>query len=84
MKKIIIPTLFFCGALQAQQITPSVINASGNFTSILNTTLEWNVGESVISTMQASNGVSITNGQLQPAAIIVGIDENTISDHVNS
>ncbi len=82
MKKILIPALFFCGALQAQQITPTVINASGNFASILNTTLEWNVGESVISTMQASNGVSITNGQLQPVAIIVGIDENTISDVV--
>jgi hypothetical protein len=82
MKKLFFPLLFFCGALHAQQITPSVINATGSSAVLNNVTVEWNVGESIVSTMQASNGVSITNGQLQPAATTVGINENTIADVV--
>jgi len=57
--KIAVPFMLICSVSQAQQITPSVINATGNSAAILNTTIEWNVGESIISTMQASNGVWI-------------------------
>ena len=73
--KIAVPLVLICSVSQAQQITPSVINATGNSAAILNTTIEWNVGESVTSTMQASNGVSITSGQLQPFQTIVGVEE---------
>lgn len=80
MKKIIIPTLFFCGALHAQQITPSVVNATGGSAVIGNVTIEWNVGESVVAGLQAVDGISITNGQLQPADASVGIDEETMPE----
>ncbi len=75
MKKLIFPFLFLTLEICAQTISPSVINSTGNSAVILNTTVEWNVGECVVSTMQTSSGVSITSGQLQPFQTTVGVKE---------
>jgi hypothetical protein len=40
MKKLFFPLLFFCGALHAQQIAPSVINATGSSAVLNNVTVE--------------------------------------------
>lgn len=59
----------------AQTIQPSTINASGGNAVIAAVTIEWNVAESIVATMESSSGVSITSGQLQPAQQIIATDE---------
>ena len=68
-----------CGVF-SQSISPSVLNATGGSSLINSYTIEWNVGESIISTLQNANGVSITSGQLQPLPSIVSIEEIEVGE----
>jgi hypothetical protein len=54
--------LMCCVSVQAQNITPSVVNATGGSTTLSATTFEWNVGESIVSTFLSNSGGSITSG----------------------
>lgn len=76
MRRVLFLFILFCNAAHAQQITPDVVNATGGAAVIGTTVVEWNVGESIVASMQANNGVSITSGQLQPTEIITAIREN--------
>ena len=57
----------------AQSITPSVINSTGGTATVGNLIVDWNVGESMISTQ--TNGIIVTNGQLQPVDEIISVEE---------
>jgi len=57
----------------AQSITPSVINSTGGTAAAGNLIIDWNVGESMTTTQ--SNGVIVTNGQLQPTDQIISVEE---------
>jgi hypothetical protein len=59
--------------LRAQSVTPSVINSTGGTTTVGNLVVDWNVGESIITTQ--SNGFIVTNGQLQPVDGIISVEE---------
>jgi hypothetical protein len=63
--------------LRAQSVTPSVINSTGGTTTVGNLVVDWNVGESIITTQ--SNGFIITNGQLQPVDGIISVEELNFS-----
>jgi hypothetical protein len=72
-----ISTLFFVLSTDAsgQEITPTVVHASGGSSVVNEVTVEWNVGESVVATLQSTEGISITSGQLQPMVATSDIDE---------
>jgi hypothetical protein len=59
--------------LRAQSITPSIINSTGGTATFGNLVVDWNVGESIITTQ--SNGFIVTNGQLQPVDGIISVEE---------
>jgi len=76
-------TALMCYAsLQAQNITPSVVNATGGSTTLSATTFEWNVGESIVSTFLSNSGGSITSGQLQPLDVIISVEEKEYSQFI--
>jgi len=58
---------------KAQSITPAVINSTGGTGVAGNLIVDWNVGESMITTQ--SNGIIVTNGQLQPVDEIISVEE---------
>lgn len=68
--------LLNCSAF-AQTITPSVINSTGGTAITGNLIVDWNVGESMMTTQ--SNGIIVTNGQLQPIDVIISVEELTSS-----
>ena len=57
----------------AQSTTPSVVNSTGGTGTAGGYTIEWNVGESMITTQ--TNGFIVTNGQLQPIDGIISVQE---------
>jgi hypothetical protein len=57
----------------SQSITPSVINSTGGTAAVGNLIVDWNVGESIITTQ--TNGIMVTNGQLQPIDEIISVHE---------
>ena len=61
----------------AQSITPSVINSTGGTATAGNLIIDWNVGESLTTTQ--TNGVIVTNGQLQPIDHIISVQELNIT-----
>ena len=65
----------------AQSITPSVINSTGGTATVGNLIVDWNVGESMISTQ--TNGIIVTNGQLQPVDEIISVEELNTSWNVS-
>jgi hypothetical protein len=69
MKKIILLLLFFGKmiSMDAQMVTPKLINSTGGSAMTGGIILEWNVGE--IATTTLSNGSMLTQGLLQPLAI---------------
>jgi hypothetical protein len=67
--------------LRAQSVTPSVINSTGGTTTVGNLVVDWNVGESIITTQ--SNGFIITNGQLQPVDGIISLEELNLSWNIS-
>ena len=67
--------------LHAQSITPSVINSTGGTAVVGNLIVDWNVGESMVSTQ--SNGFIVTNGQLQPVDGIISVEELSSSWNIS-
>jgi hypothetical protein len=65
----------------AQTITPSVINSTGGTATVGNLVVDWNVGESMVSTQ--TNGIIVTNGQLQPVDQIISVEELNSSWNVS-
>ena len=61
--------IFCCDEIFAQSIAPSVINSTGGTATVGNLIVDWNVGESMITTQ--TNGIIVTNGQLQPVDEII-------------
>ena len=72
--------LLNCNAF-AQSITPSVINSTGGTAIAGNLIVDWNVGESMITTQ--TNGFIVTNGQLQPVDVIISVEELNSSWNVS-
>jgi hypothetical protein len=66
-------TLLSTHVATAQTITPAVINSTGGTANVGNLIVDWNVGESIITTQ--SNGFTVTNGQLQPIDGIISVEE---------
>jgi hypothetical protein len=64
---------FLLHQLHAQSITPSVINTTGGTSVVGNLVVDWNVGELMVSTQ--TNGIIVTNGQLQPVDQIISVEE---------
>ena len=62
-----------CSVALAQSITPSVVNSTGGSGTAGAYAIEWNVGESMITTQ--TNGFIVTNGQLQPVDGIISVQE---------
>lgn len=73
-------SLLNCQAF-TQSITPSVINSTGGTATVGNLIVEWNVGESVITTQ--TNGIIVTNGQLQPVDEIISVEELNTSWNIS-
>lgn len=69
---IVALALLNCNAF-AQSITTSVINSTGGTATVGNLIVDWNVGESMITTQ--TNGIIVTNGQLQPVDEIISVEE---------
>ena len=74
-------TFFITSVASAQSITPSVINSTGGTAIVGNLIVDWNVGESMVSTQ--SNGIIVTNGQLQPVDGIISVEELSTSWNVS-
>jgi hypothetical protein len=77
---LIFLNFFIASVATAQSITPSVINSTGGTAIVGNLIVDWNVGESMISTQ--TNGFIVTNGQLQPVDGIISVQELTTSWNV--
>ncbi|MBK7466376.1 MAG: T9SS type A sorting domain-containing protein [Saprospiraceae bacterium] len=76
MKKIYIAfssLLFFC-AIEAQNLSPTVVNSSGGFVKNANHSLEWSLGELAVSTV-TNNSNMLTQGFIQPFTIMVGTSD---------
>jgi hypothetical protein len=67
--------------LRAQSITPSIINSTGGTATVGNLVVDWNVGESMVTTQ--TNGFIVTNGQLQPIDGIISVEELNTSWNVS-
>ena len=65
----------------AQTITPSVINSTGGTATVGNLIVDWNVGESMVTTQ--TNGIIVTNGQLQPVDEIISVEELNTSWNIS-
>ncbi len=86
--KILYISLLFSGLIGstqneafAQSITPSVTNSTGGTAAVGNLIVDWNVGESMVSTQ--TNGIIVTNGQLQPADDIISVEELNTSWNIS-
>jgi len=64
-----------------QSITPAVINSTGGTGVVGNLIVDWNVGESIITTQ--TNGIMVTNGQLQPIDEIISVHELNTSWNIS-
>jgi hypothetical protein len=74
-------TFFAASVATAQSITPSVINSTGGTATVGNFIVDWNVGESIITTQ--TNGIIVTNGQLQPVDEIISVEELNTSWNIS-
>ena len=66
---------------RGQSITPSVVNSTGGTATVGNLVVDWNVGESMITTQ--TNGIIVTNGQLQPVDEIISVEELNTSWNIS-
>lgn len=64
-------------AIQAQSITPSVINSTGNFVPLNNEYYQWSVGETYINMDVASN-IIVSSGFVQPDQVFITKIKETI------
>jgi hypothetical protein len=69
-------------AIQAQSITPSVINSTGNFVPLNNEYYQWSVGETYINMDVASN-IIVSSGFVQPEQKILNPSTNGLSIYPN-
>lgn len=74
-------TLLISHLATAQTITPSVINSTGGTATVGNLIIDWNVGESMVTTQ--TNGIIATNGQLQPMDAIISVEELNTSWNIS-
>ena len=74
-------TLFAGSVATAQSIAPSVINSTGGTATVGNLIVDWNVGESMMTT--ETNGFIVTNGQLQPVDEIISVEELNTSWNIS-
>ena len=74
--------LFFSTfSVNAQSISPAIINSTGGSANAGSLIIDWNVGESIITTQV--NGSIVTNGQLQPFDGIISVEELNLSWNVS-
>lgn len=82
MKHFLLLTLLICcDEIFAQSITPFVINSTGGTATVGNLIVDWNVGESMVTTQ--TNGIIVTNGQLQPVDEIISVEELNTSWNIS-
>lgn len=63
-------TLFYFGTIEAQQLTPIVVNSCGGVIKNTNHSLEWSLGEIAVNTITSSVNI-LTQGFLQPMTTMV-------------
>lgn len=63
----------FARIIEAQNLSPTVVNSSGGVISNSSNSLEWSLGELAISTLASPNNL-LTQGFLQPTTTIVGTE----------
>lgn len=68
-------------SVNAQSISPAIINSTGGSANAGSLIIDWNVGESIITTQV--NGSIVTNGQLQPFDGIISVEELNLSWNVS-
>lgn len=69
MSKFYIVIMYiFCtvNALNAQSISPSIINTNGGFTTLAGNHYEWSIGEMVLVNTASTGNLIVTQGILQP------------------
>lgn len=78
--------LLFVRIIEAQNLSPTVVNSSGGVISNSSNSLEWSLGELAVSTLTSPNNL-LTQGFLQPTTTIVGteaaFDESRFSAYPN-
>lgn len=85
--------LLFARMVAAQNLSPTVVNASGGVIQNSSYSLEWSLGELAVSTLSSSVNL-LTQGFLQPTATTVGTNDlfdesrfsafpNPVSDWLN-
>lgn len=60
--------------VRAQSIAPSTINACGNMVTLAGNDYEWSVGEMVLVSTFTAGAVTVTQGVLQPADVLLGVN----------
>lgn len=65
--------LLFVRIIEAQNLSPTVVNSSGGVISNSSNSLEWSLGELAVSTLTSPSNL-LTQGFLQPTTTIVGTD----------
>lgn len=90
---ILLLALLFVRTIEAQNLSPTVVNSSGGVIQNSSHSLEWSLGELVVSTLSSPNNL-LTEGFLQPNLAIVGTEDlfdesrlavfpNPVSDWLN-
>jgi len=78
--------LLFVKTIEAQNLSPTVVNSSGGVILNSSHSLEWSLGELAVSTLISPTNL-LTQGFLQPTTTIVGtedlFDENRFSAFPN-
>lgn len=90
---ILLFVLLFVRTIEAQNLSPTVVNSTGGVIQNNSHILEWSLGELAVSTLASSNNL-LTQGFLQPNVTIVGTEDlfdesqlavfpNPVSDWLN-
>lgn len=90
---ILLLALLFVRTIEAQNLSPTVVNSSGGVIQNSSHSLEWSLGELAVSTLTSPANL-LTQGFLQPNVTIVGIEDlfdesrlavfpNPVSDWLN-
>lgn len=71
---LLLAALLFLRTIEAQNLAPTVVNASGGVIQNSAYSLEWSLGEVAVSTLSSPANL-LTQGFLQPQASLVGTAE---------
>lgn len=71
---ILLFVLLFVRTIEAQNLSPTVVNSAGGVIQNNFHILEWSLGELAVSTLTSSNNL-LTQGFLQPNVTIVGTED---------